>query len=134
MINFVNSDAWNPAWEKARDGQYFVDISECATAEQAAKRIGGVVSGEQSPILVRGNLDALIDVMGEFFYERWGEEIAIYVKGSRLLSNALGIELARLILCFDSAFDRATFSASHSGSIKEYMKAKQNVFVYFCLN
>ena len=92
------------------------------------------MSGAQSPILVRGNLDALIDVMGDFFYERWAEEIAIYVKGSGFLSNSLGIELARIVLCFDSAFDRATFSASHSGSIKEYMTAKQNIFVYFCLN
>jgi len=73
------------------------------------KTLGHNVKGKGSPLIHGKSLDALIDVMGDWLIESWGQKINIYITGANKIFE-LGNEFSlNIVQSFNDAFVRAIY-------------------------
>jgi hypothetical protein len=92
-----------------------------------------LLKGRDSPKIVGGNsLDALVDVMGDWFIEHWGETIEIYIRGADAIKRCDPALLPLIADCMQSAFDSGARNAHLVGRDTPYEEAKKRVTIFFC--
>ena len=134
MIRFLsNVPGWNPIWKIKTKERLVVDLGECRDQQGIVRELVTLLKGRDSPKLVGGNsLDALVDVMGDWFTEHWGETIEIYIRGADAIKRCDPALLPLIADCMQSAFDRGARNAHLVGRDTPYEEAKKRVTIFFC--
>jgi hypothetical protein len=134
MIRFLsNVPDWNPIWKIKAKERLVVDLGECRDQQGIVRELVTLLKGRDSPKIVGGNsLDALVDVMGDWFIEHWGETIEIYIRGADAIKRCDPALLPLIADCMQSAFDSGARNAHLVGRDTPYEEAKKRVTIFFC--
>ena len=133
MIRFLsNVPDWNPIWGIKEKGRLLIDLGKCADKECILRKIGTVLKGSDSPTIDGNSLDALIDVMGDWFMEHWGEPIEIYIRGADAIKRCDPELLPELAYGVQCAFDSGARNAHLVGRDTSYEEAKTRARISFC--
>jgi len=133
VIQFLsNVPDWNPIWGIKENGRLLIDLGKCADKECILKKIGAVLKGSDSPTISGNSLDALVDVMGDWFMEHWGEQIAIYIRGADAIKRCDPELLTEIADCMQSAFDQGARNAHLVGRDTSYEDARTRARIFFC--
>ena len=105
MANVISENTWDLFQNKRlQKGSILIDLSACKTKTDILKKIGHILKGQDS-ILIRGNsLDALMDVMSDWFCENWEQKHVIYIAGINHLFNMDHALATKVIECFNDAY------------------------------
>lgn len=88
MLRTLPMTAWDRSWESCDRGRVFISLEGSADKADILKRIGNVLKGSDSPALQTGRSeDAFIDVLSDWFEERWDENLRVYILGGRAAQN-----------------------------------------------
>lgn len=84
MIEFLKKESWDKFGEQwqAEPSKIIIDTRECMAEEDFVLAIGQVLHASYSTPLIGGySLDALIDVLSDYFIENWRQYKEIYIVG-----------------------------------------------------
>jgi len=133
VIRFLsNVPDWKPIWEIKKKDRLLIDLPKRADKECILRKMGAVLKGSDSPTIGGNSLDALIDVMSDWFIEHWGEKIEIYIRGADAIKRCDPGLLAEIAYCMQSAFDRGASNAHLVGRDTPYEEAKKRIAIFFC--
>lgn len=133
MIQFLSNVAdRNPLWGNKKKGQLFIDLRKCADRQCILREIGGVLKGSDSQTMRGNSLDALVDIMGDWFIERWGEKVEIYIRGADAIKKCDPGLLTEIADCMQSAFDHGARNAHLVGRDTSYEEPKTQARIFFC--
>jgi hypothetical protein len=111
-MKILLANDWSEAWLRPKAGSYAIDLRGVASKKEAIVRLASTLSGKQSHPVNGDSLDALQDVIADWFYEHWTTKKTIYIAGGRSLCNLdpdLAVHVADVI---NSAFIAAIYDRS----------------------
>lgn len=133
MIKVIPKDRWDTTWDNPQQGAILIDLRKCRSKADVLRAVGHKLKGQHSPIIHGNSLDALIDVMSDWFCENWGKEKVIYITGGSHLF-AIGNDFAmNLVQCFNDAFEGALFDKSQKKEVQSIHEEINNVRIYLGL-
>lgn len=108
--------AWDRSWESTGRGRVFISLDGSTDKADILKRIGNVLKGSESPALQTGRSeDAFVDVLSDWFEERWGETLHVYILGGRAAQQLGKRGIEELQELFDIAAHRASGERARIG-------------------
>jgi hypothetical protein len=70
MIKMTTDKTYKLIYNRTGDGVFYIDLKGCTTKQQVLEKLASVLTAEKGATLVNDSLDALNDVMGDWFYEK----------------------------------------------------------------
>ncbi|HGG64345.1 MAG TPA: hypothetical protein ENK34_07180 [Rhodobacteraceae bacterium] len=134
MITILDPTDWNLRWETPIAGEWFIDLRGIDKKHRIIRKIGRTLRGGDSPLINGNSLDAMIDVVADWFTETWGTNRIIYIAGGKSLEChgvkfALDVTLSIEEAFMDTIYDRA-LNYEGVGISEEF----SHVSVYLCMN
>ncbi|WP_068081564.1 hypothetical protein [Polycladidibacter stylochi] len=108
MIQFIEAAQWK-AHSATVGKKYVVDLRGSQSKQEILRSMGKILKGKDSPLINGNSLDALNDVMSDWFCENWGKEKQIYIIGWEVVGeihSELPVILADIV---NSAFLGAVY-------------------------
>lgn len=113
MITALPQDRWRAKYRGRKKDSILVDLSECQSREAVIAAIGRKLKAQDSQLIRGESLDALTDVVGDWFIENWGKRRQVFIaNGDRLFDFGRGFA-EQVLACIDDAF----LAASHDRAI-----------------
>jgi len=134
MITILEGADWNPRWEFPIEGEVFIDLRGIDKKHRIVRKIGRVLRAEDSPLINGNSLDALIDVVSDWFIETWGTDRVIYIAGGKTLEYQ-GVKFAlEVTLSIEDAFMQAIYDRALNYDGTGISEEFARVSVYLCMN
>jgi hypothetical protein len=82
---------------------------------------------------IRGNsLDALDDVVSDWFIEHWGDKVEIYLRGVEAMRRCRRDLMDDITDVLSNAIDNAASQASEVGRVCDEAVARERIKIFFC--
>lgn len=130
MITIHSPQDWNRSWDSPENGSLLISLQDCGTQADVLMAIGHVIKGQDSPTIHGRSLDALIDVMGDWFIENWGTTKVIHVTGGDHLFTLGRTFAIKVIQCFNDAFAAAIYDRALNHAADGICEELNRVCVY----
>ncbi len=101
--------------------KYLVDLHGCTSREDVVRKTAAALIGADDPLLkdgyglTQGHLDALHEVVSEWFVAHWGEPKEILVKGARSVAHIDAVLPAMIVDVLHCGFESAVLQALENG-------------------
>jgi len=112
MIKILSKDNWDVSWDMPQQGAFLIDLRDCRAKSDILKAIGHQLKGKDSPVIHGNSMDALIDVMSDWFCENWGQKKDVYITGGGRLFEISHDFAMNVTQCFNDAFEGAIYERS----------------------
>lgn len=134
MIEIISKSNWDADCSQTYDYLIQVDLRDCEDTQQIIQKIGSSIKGNASQYISGNSLDALVDVMSDWFIENWGDEKWICITGGNRAFD-FGREFAlNLVGCFCDAFSGAIYDRSINHGGEGIAEEIGNLTIHFVLN